>query len=80
MWHYWWVVMGKETTVQPQSRAFNYQQSNQVRPVSNICFLRPGKDLKKEFGEWAIVTGANVLWNIWVSFWDTILPPKFRVL
>jgi len=24
-----------------------------------ICFVRPGKDLKKEYGEWAVVTGAT---------------------
>jgi len=24
-----------------------------------VCFLRPGKNLKKEFGEWAVVTGAT---------------------
>lgn len=24
-----------------------------------VCFFRPGKDLKKEYGEWAVVTGAT---------------------
>lgn len=24
-----------------------------------VCFLRPGKDLKKSYGEWAVVTGAT---------------------
>ncbi|CAD7947012.1 unnamed protein product [Amoebophrya sp. A25] len=31
----------------------------QVFTFINICFLRPAKDLKKEFGEWAVITGAT---------------------